>query len=269
MAGPETFDAWLTARQYAPTTRRAYGIYTRRATDFTDLATASTDDLRQWFETLPQTAASKIAARKALVAYYQYLKISPSPADDLPSVREPSRLPRPLTEPEHRRWVAAAHTLGGGHEIAGVLLASTGARISELRAARWQDLSLTVPGWWRVRGKGAGRSGPRWRQQPLHPDAVDLLARAARLSEWVFPGRVGPVTDSTLRTVLVEIGEHAGLGRVTPHRIRHSVATLALAQTGNLRAVQQLLGHSSITSTTIYTQVLPERLRSVVAGLPV
>lgn len=269
MAGIEGFDPWLEARQYAPGTRRVYCMYARRANLHVPLDHATEEQLAEWWEMIPHTAPSRIAARKALIVYYRYTGRVPSPADRLPVVAEPRRLPRPLSEAEHRLWVCAAHDLGGLWEMAGVMLASTGARIGELRAARWQDLSLTDPGWWRIRGKGAGRSGPRWRQQPLHPDAVQILGRVIHHGEWVFPGRTGCIEDWTMRTLLVEIGEHAGLGRITPHRLRHSIGTLALAQTGNLRAVQLLLGHSNISSTTIYTAVLPERLRTVVAALPV
>ena len=99
------FDSWLGARQYADTTRRVYRIYASRLCAFTDPATATTNDLLDFMEVLPGTAPSKRAARKALVAYYRYLGVDPNPAEQLPRVAEPQRLPRPLTEPEHREWV--------------------------------------------------------------------------------------------------------------------------------------------------------------------
>ncbi len=235
------------------------------------LADATSADLLGWLSSLPATAQSREAGRKALRAWYRWAKIVPDPSDEIPSVPQPQGLPRPLSERDHLAWVAACRDLGGFHEAAGLLMATTGARISEVRLAEWEhfDLEAASPTW-RVRGKGSGRKGARWRLQLVHAAVPPVLTawRATATGRWVFPGRCGPVDDVTMRTKLVEIGEHAGLGRITPHRIRHSCATFALAHTRDIRAVGELLGHASLASTMIYTQVLPERLREVVDVLP-
>lgn len=262
------FEDWLAARQYAASTRNVYGLYARRLAKFTDPQTCTTEDLDEFFQLLPRTAPSHRQARKALVVYMKYLGRIPNPAEKIHRVSEPHRLPRPLSEDEHRRWVAAAHVMGGQHELVGVLLASTGARQGELRRARWDDFSLSAATWV-VRGKGARQAGPIWRQQPLHQVAVDVLEVAPRHGDWLFPGSEGHMTDRAMRALIVEIGHTAGLGRVTGHRIRHSVGTLALARSGNLRAVQTLLGHRSISSTVQYTQLVPGRLQELVDDLPV
>lgn len=263
------FDGYLASRQYATTTRELYTQYARRLDRFTTAATCTTDDLTEFLELLPRTAPSRRAARKALIVYMKYLGRDPNPAQALHSVPEPHRLPRPLTEEEHRRWITAARAMGGLHAVAGVMLATTGARQGELRVARWEDLSLGTPGTWRVRGKGARQAGPRWRQAHLHTVAVELLDATPRQGRWVFPGSEGHMTDKAMRAMLIEIGEHAGLGRITPHRIRHSVGTLALAHCGNLIAVQALLGHARPDTTAQYTALLPGRLEDLVEALPV
>lgn len=267
----QEFDEWLAARQYAETTRRVYAVYARKLAAFTDPATCTTEDLTEFLTLLPGTAPSKLAARKALHAFFRALGRVPNPADGLPRVPEPQRLPRPLTEAEHLRWVAAARRLGGFHQLAGVMLASTGARQGEVRVARWDDLSLDHDsGTWRVRGKGARRKGPKWRSQPLHPQVVRMLREWPRCGQHLFPDDVGGHwSDYLMRRHVLEISREAGLGHVTAHRIRHSVATLALARTGDLRAVQTLLGHSSVSSTTIYAALADDRLTEVVALLPV
>lgn len=262
------FVAWLGGKHYSPATARLYLHYIARAERAgLDLATATTDNLTDWLETLPASRSSQAQGRKALIAWYRWAGIVPNPAEQIPSVPQEQRLPRPLSESDHLRWVLAARQLGGHHELAGLLMATTGARISEVRLARWQDVDLSA-GTWRVRGKGANRQGPKWRVQPLHREMVDVLRRQVQTSEWLFPGRSGVVSDGTMRSWLIDIGYAAGLGRVTPHRIRHSTATLALVRCKDLRAVQQFLGHSSVQSTQIYTEVLPDRLREVVDSLP-
>jgi integrase/recombinase XerC len=70
-----------------------------------------------------------------------------------------------------------------------------------------------------------------------------------------------------MRGYVSEIAELAGVPDATPHRWRHSTATLALERTGNLRGVQDFLGHASLQSTQLYTAVLPSRLTEIVLAL--
>lgn len=267
----DRFDSWMTARMYAETTRRTYLVYARRLAAFTDPETCTIEDLTEFMQVLPGTAPSKLAARKALHAFFRSRGRVPNPADQLPRVPEPQRLPRPLTEAEHLRWIAAAHRLGGFHQLAGMLLATTGARQGEARIAQWDDFSLDrTSGTWRVRGKGSRRRGPKWRQQHLHPAMLELLRTTPRHGRYLFPDPEGGYwSDYLMRRHVLEISGEAGLGHVTGHRIRHSVATLALARTGDLLAVAELLGHSNPNTTKVYARLADDRLSEVVALLPV
>jgi integrase/recombinase XerD len=65
-----------------------------------------------------------------------------------------------------------------------------------------------------------------------------------------------------VRRVIRELGVKAGLGRIWPHMIRHSMATAMLDGGADLRSIQTLLGHESITTTTIYTHCTTGHLRS-------
>jgi site-specific recombinase XerD len=66
-----------------------------------------------------------------------------------------------------------------------------------------------------------------------------------------------------------EIAAAAGVEDATPHRWRHTVATMALAETRDLRGVQEYLGHASLQSTQVYTGVVAARLQEIVESLPV
>jgi integrase/recombinase XerC len=159
---------------------------------------------------------------------------------------------------------------------------SAGLRVSELVGLNLQDLDV-FEGTLRVRGKG--------KQERLAPlgrpaieaieDYLDLQRRAVEVlrqeygraglsptpqpGEALFVNRHGErITDRSVRRKLDKYLCRAGiLGRVTPHTLRHSFATHMLNRGADLRSVQELLGHKSISTTQIYTHLTTSRLKAV------
>lgn len=197
----------------------------------------------------------------------------PAAAVDMPRV--PAGLPKALTEAE---IVALFDAVVGDDAVARrdrallEVLYGTGARISEACGLRLGDLDLDA-GLVRLFGKGA-----KERVVPL-----GRLARAA-LAEWLDPAgravlapqqwarrgdaeavflnqRGGRLSRQGAWSVVRRHGGAAGLGdRLTPHVLRHSCATHMLDHGADIRAVQELLGHASISTTQVYTLVSTERL---------
>lgn len=118
--------------------------------------------------------------------------------------------------------------------------------------------SLTL----RIIGKGN-----KERRVPLPQPVLDALRRMWKIHHnprWLFPNRAGtrPVTYDVLARTLAAAARAAGIRRrVTPHMLRHSYATRLLENGGDLRTIQILLGHQSISSTLIYTH-LTEPIRA-------
>jgi len=191
---------------------------------------------------------------------------------DLP--RMPRLLPDTLTRAEVERLLDAAAELGPRERALLELLYAAGLRISEALRLDLEDLSLDGA-FVRVIGKG-----DRERLVPIGEVAIDALrdwlagARAALvLAHHVEPFRGGPVFvgDRGRRLARQQAwasvhraAEAAGLGgRVSPHTLRHSFATHLLEGGADLRIVQELLGHASISTTQLYTHLTGERIREV------
>jgi integrase/recombinase XerD len=149
-----------------------------------------------------------------------------------------------------------------------VLMIATGARVGELVAVL--DCDIDIPNrQLRVHGKGS-----RDRQVYLSNDWVSGLVESyfdlrARLgitqATLLFNRHSHPMTTSALRARVAAAGARAGLGRrVTPHMLRHSAATELLEAGVDIRYVQRLLGHASVSTTEIYTHVTDRALRRVV-----
>jgi len=139
------------------------------------------------------------------------------------------------------------------------LLFSTGMRVSEVVATNIADIDmdrLAIS----VRGKGN-----REREIPIVCDGVrgaliqqivERRATGVALSDPLFVNRRGVrMSDQSVRGVLRRHAARLGSRRITPHMLRHTIATLLLEEGVDLRHIQRLLGHSSIATTTIYVHV--------------
>ncbi|WP_196255942.1 site-specific tyrosine recombinase XerD [Micromonospora sp. WMMD558] len=207
------------------------------------------------------------------------------PSRDVRPPTPPRRLPRALPVDDVVRLLETAGPVtatGAGAPLAlrdrALLefLYGTGARISEAVGAAVDDVDA-AEGAVLLRGKG-GRS----RLVPIGGYAVEALraylvrarpalAAAGRGTPTVFlNARGGSLSRQGAWTILRRAAQRAGLpvdgpGAVSPHTLRHSYATHLLDGGADVRVVQELLGHASVTTTQVYTLVTVERLREVYA----
>lgn len=187
---------------------------------------------------------------------------SPKPERRLPQVLRPEQAARLVEAPGD----AASPVLLRDRALLELLYA-TGARISELCGL---DVGDVDPGrrLVRVRGKGGReRSVPYGlpAEQALD-DWLRLgrpaLARSASGDALLLGARGGRLQPSVARRLVSRYARATGLPHTTPHGLRHSAATHLLEGGADLRTVQELLGHASLSSTQIYTHVSVERLRA-------
>jgi integrase/recombinase XerC len=144
------------------------------------------------------------------------------------------------------------------------LLYSSGLRVAEIVSVRWRDLDA-VEGMLRVTGKGS-----KTRIVPVGRQALDALAALREQDrggddDLVLRGRHGrPLGTNGVRTRLKRRAHDQGVWkRVYPHLLRHSCASHLLESSGDLRAVQELLGHADIGTTQIYTHLDFQHLAKV------
>ncbi len=198
------------------------------------------------------------------------------PTDPTLRVRAPKlprRLPKSLSEGQVEALLAAPATdttLGLRDRAMLETLYATGLRVSELVGLRLAQVSFDM-GVVRVLGKGS-----KERLVPLGEEAIDWLKRylgSARgeligegKSDAVFvTARRGPLSRQAFWQLIKRCAVKAGIASasLSPHTLRHAFATHLLNHGADLRVVQLLLGHSDITTTTIYTHVARERLKQL------
>ncbi len=228
-------------------------------------------------------ALSSTSAARTVVAVRGFHKFALSDGlakfDPAASVKPPSpakRLPKalPLSDVEAilEAAGAAGTTLALRDRALLEVLYGTGARISEAVGLDVDDLD-TVDGTVLLRGKGS-----KERLVPVGSyalEAVDaylvrgrpeLVAAGAGRAALFLNARGGRLSRQSAWAVLVRAAERAGVTRdVSPHTLRHSFATHLLDGGADVRVVQELLGHASVTTTQVYTLVTVDNLREVFA----
>lgn len=229
------------------------------------------------------TVKRRIATLKVLFRWLEregVLPISIFHRLDL-SIRLPTRLPRALEADEMRRLLRAAQRrpcLSGPRATSYedlllyfvvATLFTTGLRVGELVSVQLDHVSLRE-GAIQVRGKGnRERRVYLTGRQALTLFARFLEARrriAGASDRLLLTAQGTPLTTQHVRMSLRRLGERAGLARrVTPHMLRHTAATQLLEAGVDTRFVQRLLGHASIATTQIYTQVRDAALQATLA----
>ncbi len=238
--------------------------------------------LRHFLSTLRQRELARTTiARKAaaLRSFFRYLCqrgiLDANPAEGLITPKLKKRLPIFLSETEMEKLLSSPDddTLPGRRDRAILeLLYSTGMRVSELAGldvGQVDFLSEAVI----VRGKGK-----RERLTPIGTYALEALQNylASRPRARKFPSREEEplflsrnntrLTSRSIRRLLKKHLLRAGLSPdVSPHTLRHSFATHMLNRGADLRSVQELLGHQSLSTTQIYTHVTTARMKEVYA----
>lgn len=238
--------------------------------------------LREGSHERPALAASSAARVLAAVrGLHRFLalegELDADPTRVVAPPRPPIRLPKAITLPEVERLLDAASVGDDGIALRDrallELLYGTGARISEAVALDVDDLH-DAEGVVRLRGKGG-----KERVVPVGSYARDALAaylvrsrgeltRAGRGTPALFVNqRGGRLSRQSAWAVVRRSAERAGLtGHLSPHTLRHSFATHLLEGGADVRVVQELLGHASVTTTQIYTLVTVRQLREVYAA---
>ena len=204
------------------------------------------------------------ALREKLAAADPTLKLAPA--------RMPLRVPKTLSEAQVEALLAAPDIdtpLGLRDRTMIELMYASGLRVSELVSLKTVYVSLDE-GALRVTGKGAkervvpfGAEAHAWVRRYLG-EARGAILKGQSSDALFVTGRGGPMTRQMFWKLIKAHARRAGIhAPLSPHTLRHAFATHLLNHGADLRAVQMLLGHADISTTTIYTHVARERLKAL------
>ena len=266
-------------KQLSPDTIKAYRIDLQQFLDFTEGAWADKDALNKYIKYLNQHFAPRSVKRKlsSVRAFYHEMEISgeleENPFDKLHiRIHAPQQLPRVIPEQIVQALLQSAYdayTEGCREVLRDIvvleLLFSTGLRVSELCALSRDTFQLSDSGL-RLLVKGKGRKERII--QITTPELLQLVktycdAFSKEIQEQgaiLFNQRGRPLSPQPVRRIINKYLSRMGASNhITPHMFRHTFATSLLEAGMDIRYIQSLLGHSSISTTQIYTHVAAEK----------
>lgn len=227
-------------------------------------------------------AAKSTSANRRLAVFRRYFRwalrerlVSADPTLKLLAAKQAPRVPKVLSEAQVVALLEApdvALPLGLRDRTMLELMYASGLRVSELVTLKSVHLGLDE-GVLRVTGKGSkerlvpfGEEAHGWLRRYLAEARAEILKGQASDALFVT-GRGGPMTRQMFWQLVKKYAVQAHvLAPLSPHTLRHAFATHLLNHGADLRAVQMLLGHADISTTTIYTHVARERLKSLHAA---
>jgi integrase/recombinase XerD len=242
------------------------------------LNATSEADLNAYFAAR-HTQSKATTANRRLTVFKRYFRwalrerlIATDPTLRLQSARQALRVPKTLTEAQVEALLGApdpATPLGLRDRTMLELIYASGLRVSELVGLKTFNVSMGE-GILRVLGKGSkerlvpfGEYARDWITRYL-AEARPVILQGQQTEDLFVTGRGRGMTRAMFWVIIKKNARVAGIAApLSPHTLRHAFATHLLNHGADLRAVQMLLGHADISTTTIYTHVARERLKQV------
>jgi integrase/recombinase XerC len=245
-------------------------------------AAVKTESIRaylHWLDRKREKSTSMARKLASLRSFYRYLQregmVGLNPAEAIRTPKQPKHLPRVLTKDDAAALMEfPAGQTGSSLRDCALLetLYSTGARVSELVGINLEDLRASE-GLVHLRGKGrkerivpigdvALRAIQAYLAQRPLLDSRDLTTK--RVSSPVFRNsRGGRLTTRSVARIVARYSNRLAGGSVSPHTLRHSFATHLLDEGADLRSIQEMLGHASLSTTQKYTHLATDQLLAV------
>jgi integrase/recombinase XerC len=283
MLGRERRLSTLTVEAYERDTRQFLQFLTGHcggAPGIGDIANLRPADLRAYLAARRKDGVGARTLGRGLAGVRSMLRflerkglVNAAGAAALRAPKQPKSLPKPLTAPDARRVVSTEEQLAEEPWVAArdaavlTLLYGSGLRISEALGLPAGVLASPGESVLRVTGKGG-----KTRLVPVLPVALQAVAEYRRLCPYrldpkalLFRGaRGGPLNPAIVQRAMRKMRSALNLpDTATPHALRHSFATHLLGRGGDLRVIQELLGHASLSTTQVYTGVDTARLLEI------
>ncbi|MDO8460523.1 MAG: tyrosine-type recombinase/integrase [Nanoarchaeota archaeon] len=252
----------LKIRGFSPLTVRNYSFFVEKFLAKTNkpVEELTSDDVKLYISELFDSKSKNTIMLAAASLKFFFKEILGKELTQIKMPKKEKTLPSVLNQEEVRMMIDSADTRKSRLIIS--LLYSTGLRVSELVNLKVNDLSLTEKTGWVRRGKGA-KDRLFAMSESLAKELEEYISEKGEDKLYLF-SKQKPLTTRNIQKIIQGTSRRAGINKkVTPHTLRHSFATHLLEQGTDIRVIQSLLGHASLSTTQVYTHISSEQIKRV------
>ena len=258
----DKLKAELKIRGFSPLTVRNYTFFVEKFLNKTDKLPEklNEDDVKMYLSEMFDSKSKNTIMLAAAALKFFFKEVLKKGFEGVPLPKKDRTLPEVLTKSEVKNLIESTDTVKSRLIVS--LLYSTGLRVSELVNLKISDLNLEDKTGWVRRGKGS-KDRLFVMSDSLSRELKEYFESKGKENEFVF-SKSRPLTTRNIQKIIKGARERAGINKkTTPHTLRHSFATHLLEQGIDIRVIQAMLGHSSLSTTQVYTHVSSDQLRKV------
>jgi len=252
--------AELKVRGLSPLTVRNYAFFVEKFLQQSkkEVKDLNEEDVKYYLGEMFDTKSKNTIMLAAASLKFFFNEILGKRLDKIKMPKKDKRLPEVLSQEEIRKLIDSVDTIKSRLIIS--LLYSTGLRVSELVNLKVDDLNLGEKTGWVRKGKG-NKDRLFSVSEVLAEELKEYVEK--KENSFVF-SKDKPLTTRNIQKIIKGARERAGINKkVTPHTLRHSFATHLLEQGTDIRIIQALLGHASLSTTQVYTHISNEQIKKV------
>lgn len=250
----------LKIRGFSPLTARNYSFFVEKFMQRTKKPAeeVTEEDAKAYLADIFDSKSKNTVMLAAASLKFFFKEILGKELTNLKMPKKDSKLPEVLTKDEVKKMIDSADNQKSRLIIS--LLYSTGLRVSELVNLKVDDINFSDKSGWVRRGKGA-KDRLFVLSDNLGKEIQEYLT--GKEHKFIF-SKDEPLTTRNIQKIIKGTKVRAGISKkVTPHTMRHSFATHLLEQGTDIRLIQTMLGHSSLSTTQVYTHVSGEQIKKV------
>lgn len=252
----------LKLRGFSPLTVRNYTFFVNKFLEKTNKPSAKLngDDVKTYISEMFDTKSKNTIMLAHASLKFFFKEVLKKELAQIPLPKKEKKLPEVLTKDEVKNLIDSTDTIKSRLIIS--LLYSTGLRVSEIVNLKVDDLAFGEKTGWVRKGKGS-KDRLFVMSESLAQEIKEYLETRGKENKYIF-SKEKPLTTRNVQKIVQGTTRRAGINKkVTPHTLRHSFATHLLEQGNDIRIIQAMLGHASLSTTQVYTHISSEQLKKV------
>lgn len=257
----------LRLRRKSPKTIKNYVFFNKKFLEYVNkpASTINVDDIKNYLASMDKLSSATLSLAIASLRFFYEKLLHKDIFQEIEAPKKEKRLPNVLTKNEVLQLIESADNRKSKLIIS--FLYSSGLRVSELVNLKQEHLNIEEKTGWVRQGKGR-KDRVFILSEKLIPQLKDFIQRFPD-NQLLF-SRSSALTPRNIQKIVKNASKKAGFTKkITPHTLRHSFATHLLEGGTDIKFVQELLGHSNLSTTQIYTQVSAEEIKKIKSPLDI